>query len=215
MKPERLADGVEKLTLTPRHGINAYVLGDVLVDAGYGLHGKPITEALRGRELAGHALTHAHPDHAGGSAHVARELGLEVWAHELDVQAAESGRAPMPNPLMAAYARFKGVPIARRLREGDAIGGFEVLHVPGHSAGHLAFWRESDRVLVGGDVFFNLSPFTLRHGLRNPPGLFTPDPERNRISQRRLADLDPELVLLGHGPPIRGRGKLAAFLSGR
>jgi hypothetical protein len=42
--------------------------------------------------------------------------------------------------------------VSRTLREGDPVGGFEVLEVPGHSPGALAFWRERDRVLVCGDV---------------------------------------------------------------
>ncbi len=39
---------------------------------------------------------------------------------------------------------------------------------PGHTPGHLAFWRESDRALVLGDVLFNMNLMTLRPGLRRP-----------------------------------------------
>jgi glyoxylase-like metal-dependent hydrolase (beta-lactamase superfamily II) len=106
------------------------------------------------------------------------------------------------------------VPVARRLAEGDDIGhGFTVLDAPGHSTGHVAFWREADRTLVCGDVFFNIG-FSLRPGLREPPGFLTTDPARNRESARRLAALDPALVLFGHGPPLRDPDALRAFAAG-
>ena len=213
MQPEQLADDVSVLTLTPRHGVNAYLVGDVLVDAGYPRHGRRIVAALKGRDLQAHAITHGHLDHAGGSAEVRRELGLEVWAPDGDAAAIESGQTETKAGWMERLGRFPRCPVARRLREGDEVAGFAVLEVPGHSPGHLAFWREADRVLVAGDVFFNISLATLRYGLRNPPGPFTIDDATNRRSQRRLAELDPELVLLGHGPPVRGRGKLAAFVA--
>ena len=57
------------------------------------------------------------------------------------------------------------------------MAGFTVLDVPGHSAGHVAFWRESDRVLVLGDVLNNMNVLTGRRGLHEPKRFFTPDPE--------------------------------------
>jgi glyoxylase-like metal-dependent hydrolase (beta-lactamase superfamily II) len=86
-----------------------------------------------------------------------------------------------------------------------------VLEVPGHSAGHVAFWRESDRVLVAGDVFNTANPFTGLPGLRLPYDFFTPDPAENRRSAKRLAALEPSLMLVGHGAPLRDPAKLAKF----
>jgi hydroxyacylglutathione hydrolase len=98
------------------------------------------------------------------------------------------------------------------LKEGDEVAGFQVLDTPGHSAGHVSFWRESDRVLVVGDVFFNNHILTTRRGLREPVRIFTVDPARNRESMRRLAELDPAVALFGHGPPLFEAGpKLKAF----
>ena len=96
------------------------------------------------------------------------------------------------------------MPVARALHEGDDLGhGFVVLETPGHSDGHVAFWRESDRTLVAGDVLFNMNVLTTVPGLHEPPRILTRDPRRNRESARRLAALEPELVLFGHGPPLR------------
>ena len=104
------------------------------------------------------------------------------------------------------------VPVARSLHEGDDLGhGFIVLDTPGHSDGHVAFWRESDRTLVAGDVLFNMNLLTTVPGLHEPPRILTRDPRRNRESARRLAALEPELVLFGHGPPLRDPGALTAF----
>ena len=47
---------------------------------------------------------------------------------------------------------------------------WEVIWTPGHSPGHISFWRASDRVLICGDVWFNMNPFTLSPGLRAPLG---------------------------------------------
>ena len=107
---------------------------------------------------------------------------------------------------------FAPVSVARSLREGDDLGhGFVVLETPGHSDGHVAFWRESDRTLVAGDVFFNLHVLTTVPGLHEPPRILTRDPRRNRDSARRLAALEPELALFGHGPPLRDPAALKAF----
>ena len=102
-------------------------------------------------------------------------------------------------------------PVARRLHEGDDVAGFQVLDTPGHSAGHVSFWRESDRVLICGDVFTNMDTITGIPGLHEPKSFFTPDPERNRESMRRLAALEPALVCFGHGAPLRDPAKLKAF----
>ena len=48
-------------------------------------------------------------------------------------------------------------------------------------------------------------------GLHEPKPFFTPDPRTNRDSMRRLAALEPELVLFGHGRPLRDPAKLRAF----
>ncbi len=100
-------------------------------------------------------------------------------------------------------------PVARALGEGDEVAGFTVLETPGHSPGHVSFWRESDRVLIVGDVLGNMNFITGIPGLNTPPDMFTPDPARNRESARRLAELRPALACFGHGAPLRDPGKLA------
>ena len=108
---------------------------------------------------------------------------------------------------------FPPHPVARQLAEGDEVAGFTVLEVPGHSPGHIAYWREADRVLITGDVFFNMNMLTTRPGLRPPARVLTFDPQRNAESMRRLAGLRPRVVLFGHGPPLLDvEAKLTAFV---
>ena len=213
-----LAPGVHQLTGFPKYGINWYLVEDVLIDAG----GKPdkgrILRQLRGRTVSAHALTHAHPDHQGASHAVCSELGVPFWVGEDDIDAAERPeliRERQPsrplNSLMYKLFAGPGHKVDRALREGDEVAGFQVIDVPGHSAGHVAFWRESDRVLIAGDVVNTMHPFTMKRGLREPLETFTPDVAQNRKSIRRIAELEPALLLVGHGPPVRDPGELSAL----
>jgi glyoxylase-like metal-dependent hydrolase (beta-lactamase superfamily II) len=214
---KKLADDLHILSGFPPFAINVYLLGDVLVDAGSRHASKRILRELRGRTLAAHALTHAHADHQGSSHAVCDALRIPLWCGEHDADAVEDGRIRdrMPShPINSVIARaFVGPPhpVARRLREGDEVAGFQVLEVPGHSAGHVAFWREHDRALVCGDVFTNIDTITGMPGLHEPKTFFTPDPQRNRESMRRLAELEPALACFGHGMPLRNPGKLKRF----
>jgi glyoxylase-like metal-dependent hydrolase (beta-lactamase superfamily II) len=206
-----VADDVFQLALPPRAFFNAYIVGDVLVDAGMGLHAGGIIKALSGHTVATHVITHAHGDHAGGSKAVCDKFGVPAWCGAGDAAAVRAGKPVAASPVQALF-RWKPVEVARELGEGDELGpGFTVLDVPGHSPGQIALWRERDRTLVCGDVFLNLNFYTTLAGLNEPPGLFTVDAARNREAARRLAALEPELVLFGHGKPLRDPAKLRAF----
>jgi hydroxyacylglutathione hydrolase len=209
-----LAPDVFQIPLTPRNGINAYLLGDVLIDAGVKQSAKKILKELDGRTVTAHALTHAHVDHAGGSKEITETLNIPFWVGALDAEAAATGDAVTAKPWMARFGKFPGTPVSRTLNEGDEVAGFTVLDTPGHSPGHISFWRESDRVLVCGDVFNAMNLITTAVGLRQPPGIFTPDPARNRESERRVAELEPALMLVGHGPPWRDPAAIKAFVAG-
>lgn len=218
---KQVADGLWQLRGFPPDAINVYLMGDVLVDAATRYAGRRILRQLDGHHVGAHALTHAHPDHQGASRQVCATLGIPLWCGDADAAAAEDPRLigeRQPNhPVAQLFHRTctgPGQPVARRLREGDEVAGFDVLETPGHSAGHISFWREADRVLVLGDVLFHMDPFTGRRGLRLPKDFFTPDPPRNRESARRLGDLEPAVVCFGHGPPLRDGRRFVEFVSG-
>lgn len=208
---KQLTEDVWQLDGRPRDAVNVYVIGDVLIDAGTALDRRRILRQLDGHPIAGHALTHAHPDHYGSSHAVCERLGVPLWCGDADAEAVESGKTIGKGGIRQPAARSH--PVARRLREGDEVAGFTVLDTPGHSPGHVSYWRESDRVLLCGDVMWGFNPFLLRGPIREPPWLLTPDVALNRASARRIAALEPELVCFGHGPPLRDSAKLAAAVA--
>ncbi len=220
---KELAPGVWQLKgrLPIPNAINTYLLEDVLVDAGARFDGKKILSQLQGRKLSAHALTHAHPDHQGASKLVCETFGVPFWVPEKDVAKAERPEAireeQPPSTMGRLFFRTMhgpGHPVDRRLVEGDEVAGFKVLDVPGHSIGHVAYWRESDRVLVLGDVLNNMDVITGIPGLREPKDMLTPDPPTNRRSAKRLGELEPALVLFGHGAPLRDTRKFVDFCRG-
>jgi hydroxyacylglutathione hydrolase len=217
---KQLAEDVYQLKGRPRNAINVYVIGDVLIDAATRQAEKRIMRELAGRTITAHALTHAHPDHQGSSHAICERLNIPLWCGQGDIPAMETPGAiknpKAPRWLNALQERFwtgPPHPVARALGEGDEVAGFTVLETPGHSPGHVSFWRESDRTLIVGDVLGNMNFITGIPGLNLPPDLFTPDPARNRESARRLAELRPALACFGHGAPLRDPGKLAEFVA--
>jgi glyoxylase-like metal-dependent hydrolase (beta-lactamase superfamily II) len=132
----------------------------VLVDSGVRWSRRRLARQLTGRPISAHALSHAHFDHAGRSAWLCHTFNLPLWCGAGDAAAITSGRvdthgSPWVNRLQRTLAPVAADPVSRTLGEGDVVGGFEVLEVPGHSPGALAFWRQRDRVLVCGDVVAN------------------------------------------------------------
>ncbi len=217
---KQLAKDLYLLRGFPPDAINVYLAQDVLIDAATRQGERRIMRQIRDRPVRAHALTHAHPDHQGASHAICESLQIPLWCGERDVHAMETpgaiSNSQAPGWMNWFQQRFwtgPPHPVARPLKEGDDVAGFEVLEVPGHSIGHVAYWRESDRVLILGDVLNGMNVRTGRRGLHEPPEIFTPDPVRNRASARRLAALEPELVCFGHGPPLRDPAELQRFIA--
>jgi glyoxylase-like metal-dependent hydrolase (beta-lactamase superfamily II) len=218
---KQLAQDLYMLKGFPPNAINVYLAGDVLIDAATRQGEGRIVRQIAGRKITAHALTHAHPDHQGSSHAICERLGIPLWCGREDVHAMETpggvknSQAPgWLNRMQARWWTGPPHPVARALQEGDEVAGFKVLEVPGHSPGHVAYWRESDRVLILGDVLNNMNVMLGTPGLHEPPRIFTPDPARNRESARRLAELEPALACFGHGPPLRDPGKIRGFVAG-
>jgi glyoxylase-like metal-dependent hydrolase (beta-lactamase superfamily II) len=204
MRP--VAAGVWLLSGFPADMFNVYLMEDVLVDAATRWARGRILRQLRGRPPRMVALTHCHPDHQGVARLVCRQFKAGLACHEGDVPAME-GRALMApgNWILRLGMRVWAgppCPVTRVLREGDDVAGFRVVHTPGHTPGHVVFFREADRVAIAGDVLANISFLTGKPGLRLPPRLFSANFEQNLASVRRLAALRPRVVCFGHGPPL-------------
>jgi glyoxylase-like metal-dependent hydrolase (beta-lactamase superfamily II) len=216
---QTIVEGVWQLSGFPRHWFNVYLVGDVLIDAATRWAKRRIVRQLEGRSLRLVALTHCHPDHQGAAKAVCERFAVPLACHEADVPTME-GRVPMQpdNRLIHMSTRFWAGPpysVGRVLRHGDEVAGFRVVHAPGHTSGHVIFFRQSDRVAIAGDVLFNVSFLTGRPGLREPPSVFSVDAAQNRRSIRILADLKPNIVCFGHGPPLYNPLLLEQFIATR
>lgn len=210
-----LAPGVWRLKELPLPSINIYLVEHVLIDAGRRWDRRRVFAELEGREISMVALTHVHPDHQGVAKDVCEARGVPLACHVDDVVAMEGGRivqeAASESQVNRVIAKlWEGPPykVERPLRDGDEVSGFRVVHAPGHARGEVIFFRERDRVAICGDVIRNMSYATGRPMLAEPPRIFTYDPAENRRSIRRLAALEPTLILPGHGPAVTD---MAAF----
>lgn len=217
---KNLAPGVWRLKEFPLPSINVYLAEDVLIDAGRTWDRGRIFAEIEGREISMLALTHVHPDHQGVAKDVCEAREIPLACHADDVEAME-GRRPVQeaapgNPYNRIIKRlWQGPPYAvgRVLNEGDEVAGFQVIHAPGHARGEVIFFRDSDRVAICGDVIRNMSYATGLPGVKEPPDIFTYDPPENRRSIRKLADLEPSLILPGHGPPVTDIASFERFVA--
>jgi glyoxylase-like metal-dependent hydrolase (beta-lactamase superfamily II) len=108
---------------------------------------------------------------------------------------------------------FDFTPWIRELPDDRAVPGmpgWQWLHTPGHARGHISLWRPSDRTLIAGDAFITTKQesayavMTQETEIHGPPMYYTPDWDSARESVRRLAALEPEAVITGHGRPLHG-----------
>src|SRR5215211_4961416 len=132
---KELADGVWHVQCLPGlpWAIDAYLAGDVLIDAGARQSTGRILKQLDGHEVTAHALTHAHPDHQGASRGVCERLGIPYWCPEADIRAAEDPtmiRELQPDKFIAGFYwrvfHGPGRKVDRAIKGGDEVAGFEV-----------------------------------------------------------------------------------------
>jgi hydroxyacylglutathione hydrolase len=217
---EEVAEGVWLLRGGfPGKTMNVYFVRDgdgvLIFDAGVSSMTKAIAREAAGLGgLTRVVLGHGHADHRGA----APGLGVPVFVHSADRAITEGdggtstfdmsklnpvGRFLMPRMLN----RWDGGPVkvAGTFEEGDEFAGFKVVHLPGHSAGMVGLWRESDRVALTSDCFYTLDPQTGRKGdPRVPHAAFNLDTEQARASIRKLAALEPSAAWPGHAESLRG-----------
>ncbi len=160
--------------------VNAYFVatggGWVLIDAG--LPGSAPRIRAAARELFGDAhpqaivLTHGHFDHVGALGTLADEWNVPIYVHPLELPYV-TGESPYPPPdptvgggamawLSPLYPRGPNdfsprVSVLPENGEISVLPGWQWIHTPGHSPGHVSFFRPSDRLLIAGDAVWRRS----------------------------------------------------------
>ena len=169
--------------------VEVILIGDgpfILFDAGYREcipEMLPWVEARAGDKLEKLVLTHHHFDHSGGANAVCERFGVSAFAHPLEMRFLEEEQPGL-----------QVLPI----REGEFVElgemRLEAILTPGHSPGHLSFWWEEEKILLGGDNI--LLPSTT--ALVAPKGNLGHYLE----SLVMVKNLAPRLIYPGHGPVI-------------
>ncbi len=211
--------------------------GWVLVDAGLPLSADRIrrwTSIHFGENAKPQSimLTHGHFDHVGALKDLAEEWHVPVYVHSLEMPYVTGKKEyPAPDPsvgggLMALLSPlYPRGPIdvsshVRQLPENGSLPdlpGWRWIHTPGHTEGHVSFFRDDDRTLIVGDAFCTtkaesvLAIATQRPELHGPPAYYTMDWDQARDSVRKLADMQPSTVAPGHGLPMAGADVPAAL----
>ncbi|KQS26797.1 MBL fold metallo-hydrolase [Dyadobacter sp. Leaf189] len=207
---------------------NSWVLIDAGLKTGYGKIKKMVGD-LFGENARPSAilLTHGHFDHTGSLKKLAEEWDVPVYAHYLELPYLQGKSAyPPPDPsvgggLMSYFSEFypkHSADVIDRVGAFPGIGHdvpglpeWKYMHTPGHSPGHVSFWREKDKVLIAGDAFVTtvaesaFSVMTQSKIISGPPKYFTCNWLEAESSVEMLASLLPEVVATGHGKPMNGK----------
>jgi glyoxylase-like metal-dependent hydrolase (beta-lactamase superfamily II) len=188
-------------------------------------------------QLARLVVTHAHIDHFGLAGEVVRRSGGDLCMHRrTDLDLAKYGEPDEavdrrelmladhglfgPELTASATGLREWMPVmpsigrptvlldgGERIAAGDRV--WEVVPTPGHSPGHVCLWSPVDRLLCSGDHLLQVAspPVTFERGFeRDPMGSYLE-------SLERVAQLEPELVLPGHGPPFPDGARRARVIA--
>jgi glyoxylase-like metal-dependent hydrolase (beta-lactamase superfamily II) len=170
-------------------------------------------------------LTHGHFDHIGCLEELAQKWDVSIFAHPLEFPFLQGEAAyPPPDPqvgggMMAALAGFypRGpIDVGRWLAPLPSDGsipvmpGWKWIHTPGHTPGHISLWRPYDKALIAGDAFITTrqesayAVITQEPEIHGPPMYYTQDWDEARSSVQKLAALEPEYIITGHGRAMAG-----------
>jgi len=175
-------------------------------------------------------LTHGHFDHMGFAERARSQLGVPVWAHERETRLTrhpwryDHERRRLPYARHPGFLKIftamgakgalwvKGTQDVRTYSAGqqlDVPGRPHVVFTPGHTHGHCALHFPDRGVVIAGDAFVTLNPYTGATGPQIVAGAATADSAQALASLDALATLGAAMTLTGHGDPWRQDIRLA------
>ncbi|WP_018662184.1 MBL fold metallo-hydrolase [Heyndrickxia acidiproducens] len=202
----------------------------VLIDTGMPRSADAILDTVRERfgsraRPKAILLTHGHFDHVGAIRDLLEVWDVPVYAHELEIPyVTGKEKYPDPDPTVEGGLLAKISPLypTEPVRLGSRVqplpengtvpflDNWRWIHTPGHSRGHVSFFRDADRALIAGDAFITVKQdefwkvLTQKQEVSGPPRYLTTDWQAANDSVRKLAALDPATAVCGHGIPMAG-----------
>jgi glyoxylase-like metal-dependent hydrolase (beta-lactamase superfamily II) len=170
-------------------------------------------------------LTHGHFDHVGAVTQLTEEWNIPAYAHQLELPYLTGQKSyPEPDPsveggLIAKISKlFPNEPIhlgnnvAALPSDGSVpyLDEWQWIHTPGHTPGHVSFYRKKDGSFVVGDAFVTVRQdalfkvLTQEQEVTGPPRYLTTDWQAAFESVKKLYELHPKVAVTGHGTPMRG-----------
>jgi glyoxylase-like metal-dependent hydrolase (beta-lactamase superfamily II) len=195
--------------------VNAFLVreddGFTLVDTTVGGGADELIGAARnaGAEIRRIALTHGHGDHVGSLDALREKLtdSVEVLMPQLDARI-HAGEKVVDGKPPGSWPKLQTTPDVR-LTGGERIGSLEVIPTPGHTPGHVSFLDTRDRTIIVGDTFTSFGGLAVSNHfyLRFPlAAMATWDKAKDLESAKKLRELEPAMLVVGHGGPVRNPG---------
>ena len=218
MAVEKITQGVYRI---PLGFVNAFIVEDgglTIIDTGIPGHTNTILAAVRAigfqpEDVHQILITHLHFDHTGSLSALKKTTGAQVAMHPLEaslIRQGVAGRESEPPPGLLSFlmkpflrggtgrTRVEPVEVDRELQDGEILaetGGLQVIHTPGHTAGHLSFfYPKQGGVLFIGD--------TLTHWMGIGGAPIYENYETATKSLQKLLELDFRTVCFSHGKPL-------------